>query len=102
MGGEVAAAKKRACHSDPEGQRSLLKILFFTTHILRRLHKNRLRMWGGGIFVIKSIIFYFYDVHSKAVIKNRLRMWHGGIYVIIEKLNNDRSLKKPPSYLFLC
>jgi len=59
-------------------------------------------MWGSDIFVIKITIFYFYDAHSKAIIKNRLRMWHCDISAIIEKLNNNGFLKKPPSYLFLC
>ena len=46
-------------------------------------------MWHGNIFVIKIIVFYFYDAHSKTVMKNRLKMWHSDISVIIENLNNN-------------
>ena len=58
-------------------------------HILRGLYGNRLRTWRGDIFVIKIIVFYFYDAHSKTVMQNRLRMWHGDISVIIGNLKDD-------------
>ena len=58
-------------------------------------------MWCGGIFVIKIIIFYFYDAHSKTIQYNRLRMWHGGFTVIIDNLKDDGFLKKLPWFLTL-
>ena len=58
-------------------------------------------MWRDDIFVIKIIIFYFYDAHSKTIQYNRLRMWHGGFTVIIDNLKDDGFLKKPPWFLTL-
>jgi len=66
-----------------------LKNLSFMTHILRRLYENSFRMWHGDIFVIKIIVFSFYNAHSKTIMKIRFRMWYGDIYVIIENLNYD-------------